>query len=451
MTAASASNTLAGSSRRVKRHCDSGQKSAAGTLCSEIAYFFAMAPAQTNALPLTALFPTDDELGRLRGKQPNFLTSVATAQHVTAYCVWALEHVKWNTVEEYRKWVRLEYCREMMMITELNRCTSNGCTIAVLANSRDIVSMLLTSDTHYLKSHENSSYAIVQEVISEKLSHIHDRWCICPPWRDGSDGKHGDNDLHHRLCGCLGNDWHHELCIALIGHSAPHTNEQMGTAGALITIETKKFVLAQDEFMPKSKTHAMGIYRPGYVASVLAITEYLHTNNVAIQKIPITERSLCNTGIVGYDRTIALVRERAYGCHPPVPSSTPWQDKPRSMASITRRQEEQDKQYAARLGKKTEGGVVAPAGGAATVKRTHKKRDATVSSEILQLKLADYLGYMERTRKLMPDAHTNRRSLPPAQQDVANRIRDLTELRLQIAASLYSLKPEDDEQEDDDG
>ena len=398
-----------------------------------------MAPAQANALPCTALLPTDDEPGRLRGKQPNFFTSVATAQHVTAYCAWALEHVKWNMVEEYRKWVRLEYCWEMMMITQLNRCTSNGCTIAVLAHSRDIFSMLLTSDTHYLKLHQNASHAIVQEVISEKLSCIHDHRCICPPWRDGLDGKHGDNDLHHRPCDCLGNDWHHELCIALIGHSAPRTNEQMGKAGALITIETssgarrletKEFVLAQDEFMPKSETHVMGIYRPGYVASVLAITEYLRTNNVAIQKIPNTERSLRNTSIVGYDRTIALVRERAYDCRPPVPSSTLWQDKPRSMASITRRQEEQDKQYTSRLGKETERGVVAPAGGAATVKRPHKKRDATVSSEILQLKLADYLGFMERTRKPMPDAHTNRRSLPPAQQDVANRIQDLTELRL---------------------
>jgi len=44
------------------------------------------------------------------------LTSVATAQHVTAYCVWALKHVKWNAVEEYCKWVWLEYCWEMMMI-----------------------------------------------------------------------------------------------------------------------------------------------------------------------------------------------------------------------------------------------------------------------------------------------------------------------------------------------
>ena len=70
-----------------------------------------------------------------------------------------------------------------------------------------------------------------------------------------------------------------------------------------------------------------------------------------------------------------------------------------------------------------------------------------MGAEVLHLKLADCMGFMERTRKYLPGAtlHAKRRSLLPAQQDVTNRIRDLTEL--QITASLYNLQPGDDEQE----
>ena len=241
----------------------------------------------------------------------------------------------------------------------------------------------------------------------------------------------------------------------LLQQGDPRTNKQLGIAGTLIALEPREFARAHEETHVKGKTHAYGAQRPGYAASVVAIIEHLIKNkDKIISSRPLTERSMRNASLLGYDRGIALVRERRFGCRAAQTVRPEWQDDPRSMASITIARDALAQAHTANLasdasGRRSQNQAQplhphqgAPAtGGPQQGPSSKRRKRAVVTDEIKELRVEDCMAFLRATRQLLPEDSlpklVNRRSVELAWQDVADQVLALENAG--VPATSYSL------------